>query len=523
MNENVTDQPAGGTGLGVVKGGAAALLLVILGLVLWGVLRPVEREGAQPSGTETTAATGSAEADKEAGGVNAAANNAAQTAQTGSADATSGTAAPQTRSAETVAQEAEEAASAAAPLAQEPTDKLVETVKDPGAEAASGSSATGADMATDGTTAKAARDGKPLAQVQFDALRAAPDGSVTLAGRAEPGAKLDILVDGKVVASTQADGGGSFASLFDLPPADGPRALSLRVTGADGSARDSAETLVLRGQPKTERIASAEESVPSQTPVGPAADGATDSSADATASAADGMAMSGSAATGTDVGTSAGTATTTTTTPATATEVTQSTPTPPAAPLIADADGARLLAPKSDDLVIDTISFGSGEVARSEGRGAPEGTTLSAYLDDTLVAEAQPGADGRWSLDLPGLGTGEHKLRIDAQDATGKVVARAETGFDQPDEILVANAADPTGAQAASVRATGEVGDAVKVVQIVKGNTLWAIAREVYGDGFLYVRVFDANRDQIRDPDLIYPGQVFNIPSPETDVSGAAQ
>ncbi|OOY17876.1 hypothetical protein BMI85_02725 [Thioclava sp. DLFJ4-1] len=490
MNENVTDQPVESTGLGAVKGGAVALLLVVLGLVLWGVLRPVEREGAQPSGTDTTAATGSA--------------GAPQTAQQGDGGTTSGTAAPQKQGVETVAQEAEEAASAVAPLAEEPTDKLVETVDGQGAEASAAASVTGTEMGADSTTAKAAADGKPLAQVQFDALRAAPDGSVTLAGRAEPGAKLDILVDGKVVASTQADGAGSFASLFDLPPADGPRALSLRVTGADGNARDSAETLVLRGQPKQERLASAGESATS----GTAADGATDGSASATAPATDGAAM-----TGTDAGASA----------ATGSDAAPSTPTPPAAPLIADADGARLLAPKSDDLVIDTISFGSGEVARSEGRGAPEGTTLSAYLDDTLVAEAQPGADGRWSLSLPGLGTGEHKLRIDAQDASGKVVARAETGFDQPDEILVASAADPTGAQAASVRATGEVGDAVKVVQIVKGNTLWAIAREVYGDGFLYVRVFDANRDQIRDPDLIYPGQVFNIPAPDAQPAEAAQ
>ncbi|OOY10422.1 LysM peptidoglycan-binding domain-containing protein [Thioclava sp. F36-7] len=494
MNENVTDQPVESTGLGAVKGGAVALLLVVLGLVLWGVLRPVEREGTQPSGTDTTAATGSA--------------GAPQATQEGGAETASGTAAPQKQSVETVAQEAEEAASAVAPLAEEPTDKLVETTGETGAKTSATATATGGDTgaatAADGVTAKAAPDGKPLAQVQFDALRAAPDGSVTLAGRAEPGAKLDVLVDGKVVASTQADGGGSFASLFDLPPSDGPRALSLRVTGADGTARDSAETLVLRGQPKQERLASAGESATS----GTAADGATDGSGGATASATDGAAM-----TGTDAGASA----------ATASDAAPSTPTPPAAPLIADADGARLLAPKSDDLVIDTISFGSGEVARSEGRGAPEGTTLSAYLDDTLVAEAQPGADGRWSLSLPGLGTGEHKLRIDAQDASGKVVARAETGFDQPDEILVASSADPTGAQAASVRATGEVGDAVKVVQIVKGNTLWAIAREVYGDGFLYVRVFDANRDQIRDPDLIYPGQVFNIPAPDAQPAEAAQ
>jgi nucleoid-associated protein YgaU len=44
------------------------------------------------------------------------------------------------------------------------------------------------------------------------------------------------------------------------------------------------------------------------------------------------------------------------------------------------------------------------------------------------------------------------------------------------------------------------------------GATLWAIAEEKLGDGVLYVAVFEANRDLIRDPDLIYPGQVFRIP-----------
>ncbi|WP_054300936.1 LysM peptidoglycan-binding domain-containing protein, partial [Gemmobacter sp. LW-1] len=49
-------------------------------------------------------------------------------------------------------------------------------------------------------------------------------------------------------------------------------------------------------------------------------------------------------------------------------------------------------------------------------------------------------------------------------------------------------------------------------VTVQPGFTLWRIARENFGDGVLYVKVFDANKDQIRNPDLIYPGQVFLIP-----------
>lgn len=44
------------------------------------------------------------------------------------------------------------------------------------------------------------------------------------------------------------------------------------------------------------------------------------------------------------------------------------------------------------------------------------------------------------------------------------------------------------------------------------GHTLWALAQTRYGDGVKYVQIFDANKDRIRNPDLIYPGQVFVIP-----------
>lgn len=52
-------------------------------------------------------------------------------------------------------------------------------------------------------------------------------------------------------------------------------------------------------------------------------------------------------------------------------------------------------------------------------------------------------------------------------------------------------------------------------VTVQPGHTLWAIARGELGEGILYVQVYEANRDAIRDPDLIYPGQVFTIPSGE--------
>jgi len=54
------------------------------------------------------------------------------------------------------------------------------------------------------------------------------------------------------------------------------------------------------------------------------------------------------------------------------------------------------------------------------------------------------------------------------------------------------------------------LGDAQVVVQ--PGNSLWRIARRAYGGGIKYTIIFEANRSRIRDPNLIYPGQIFSIP-----------
>jgi nucleoid-associated protein YgaU len=57
-------------------------------------------------------------------------------------------------------------------------------------------------------------------------------------------------------------------------------------------------------------------------------------------------------------------------------------------------------------------------------------------------------------------------------------------------------------------------------VIIRKGDTLWEISRRTYGEGQRYTVIYLANGDQIRDPDLIYPAQVFRLP--ETPADGDA-
>ncbi len=445
-------QAAGGGG--AIKGAATALLLLVVIFGLWSVDRP---------DTSTLPDT-STPPDTTPPGPNAAGNTASKAIATASPTPT-----VVTPNANGTAR----AANTGAGVLKDVTtpDRIAETGAagaDPGPVAVAGPIGTemaaregqASDTASGqqpNTDERAAQDAQ--APVRFDALRATADGSVMLAGQVAPGARLQVLLNGQQVAKGQADASGNFATLFDVEPAAQPRALSLKVTGADGVPRESAQSLILRPTVEAE----------------PGDDGAA-----TVAEAAPG-------------------------------------------PVVADASGARDLVPDSnrpdsnrpdsDSLVIDTIRFGAGEAARAEGRGAPERDTLMAYLDNRLVARTRTETDGRWHLDLPELTGGAHRLRIDAADPQGRIVARAEARFDQPDQILVADATMPAQKAAEQVARTGGTGDAVKVVQIVKGNTLWAIARQVYGHGILYVRVFNANRDQIRDPDLIYPGQVFTIPA----------
>lgn len=47
---------------------------------------------------------------------------------------------------------------------------------------------------------------------------------------------------------------------------------------------------------------------------------------------------------------------------------------------------------------------------------------------------------------------------------------------------------------------------------VVKGDSLSKIAKHIYGDAQQWRKIYEANRDQIKNPDLIYPGQTFTIP-----------
>jgi nucleoid-associated protein YgaU len=59
----------------------------------------------------------------------------------------------------------------------------------------------------------------------------------------------------------------------------------------------------------------------------------------------------------------------------------------------------------------------------------------------------------------------------------------------------------------------------MKTYTVKKGDTLSGIARDHLGDAKEYMRIFDANKDQLTDPDKIMPGQVLKIPAMERHLS----
>ena len=174
--------------------------------------------------------------------------------------------------------------------------------------------------------------------------------------------------------------------------------------------------------------------------------------------------------------------------------------------LATDGDDVRVIrsAPPEvmSNVALDTITYDpEGEVVLA-GRAAA-GNFVQVYIDNEPVTTSRIGAEGDWRLDLPEVDTGIYTLRIDETDAEGDVVSRIETPFKREDaETVAAVMADQTSAPGFDI--------ATRTVQ--RGMTLWAIAEEELGEGIRYVAVYEANSDLIRDPDLIYPGQVFRIP-----------
>lgn len=312
----------------------------------------------------------------------------------------------------------------------------------------------------------------------FDAVRVAPDGQGVVAGQSEPGARVAVMAGEEVAADVRADAQGRFVAFLDLPPSAEPRELTLR--GADGG--EGAASVILAPTPGAATgVAGA---APAST--GPEAAPPTGQAGTAEAATAAGSPVQGATAAAAAQG----------------------------PVLLSDAEGVRVLQPalppgaEAEPLsavALDAITYdGSGDVRLAGRAPAAEGGSVRLYLDNRPVAEVALGPDGSWASPLGGTAPGVYTLRVDQIGPDGEVVSRLETPFQREERGALA---------AALAEAAG--GETIAVRTVQPGNTLWAIARDRYGEPLMYVRVFEMNRDRIRDPDLIYPGQVFVLPETE--------
>lgn len=300
---------------------------------------------------------------------------------------------------------------------------------------------------------------------RFDVVRVTPQGEAVIAGRAEPGSTVTVMDGGRVLGSTQADSRGEWVFLPAEPLPPGARELSLRENPAGGGAPRLSDRVVVLVTPEPGKDLAGR---PAEEPTAPLA----------LSAPRDGVGGS---------------------------QVLQAPAPPPPSAASAAAAAApaetvpteTLPPPPPGGVSVETLDYDDkGQVAVG-GRSKPGGA-VQLYLDNVLVGRAHTDPEGRWRLspDRP-VDPGVYQLRADQVNEAGKVTARAEL----PVQVSKAPPDFPR--------------DANIVVQ--PGNSLWRLARRTYGDGFLYTEIYQANREQIRDPDLIYPGQIFALPNKGKD------
>ena len=144
-------------------------------------------------------------------------------------------------------------------------------------------------------------------------------------------------------------------------------------------------------------------------------------------------------------------------------------------------------------LSLDTVDYNETGQLIISGRATPESTVI-VYLNNLVTGKSVVDKNGSWRMRpdsrvQPGLYT----LRADQVALSGKVLSRISMPFSRAEPI-------------------NEIPSEPFVI-VQPGNSLWRIARKTFGSGFGFTTIYEANKEQIKDPDLIFPGQVFVLPS----------
>ena len=154
--------------------------------------------------------------------------------------------------------------------------------------------------------------------------------------------------------------------------------------------------------------------------------------------------------------------------------------------------------PALGPLALETIDYDDSGSIIFSGRAEP-GRVVQLFAGGQPVGQTTADAAGRWSM-TASMAPGLYTLLVVQLDEAGRPAYAIEVPFERarPDEVALRD---------------GKV-----VVQ--PGNSLWRISRRVYGRGAQYTVIYEANADQIRDPELIYPGQIFSLPDAAEEPEG---
>ena len=277
-----------------------------------------------------------------------------------------------------------------------------------------------------------------LVRPSFDIVRVERDGRAVVAGRAAPGAEVELRAGDRVLDRVRASARGEWVAIPPEPLAAGGQELTVAARSA--------------GSPVIEADQVAVVAVPEPAPPEPAA---------GPEAAGEAVAM--------------------------------------LLPRDGRGSGRILQAPGrisgDGELALLVLDYDDAGRIRLTGE-APPGAPVRIYVDNQPSSEVVVEPSGRWSATLEHrLAPGDYMLRLDQLGGEGRPVARLETPFTRVSQPPVAGEAE------------------VDYVIVQPGNSLWRIARRLFGAGFKYVHIYDANQAQIRDPDLIYPGQVFEVPA----------
>jgi nucleoid-associated protein YgaU len=327
----------------------------------------------------------------------------------------------------------------------------------------------------------------------FDILRVEKDGSTVIAGRAEPGAKIEIVDGDKVIASADADVSGDFAAVLENPLAAGDHSIVLKATSKDGKSTTSEEVatvsvpkdasgellamvtkpgeaskIITAPEVKDTEVAANKGVTPDASKQNKTADGAAtaaDPAKTQETAKADVTKIEEAAKTSTDAAadTAAKVAVETPDLPASSSDIAS---TPPTVSQDDAADKAEeQQTAKADQATPDTSAATSADSTTQADQkqpvGAPEvmvsavelegdrifiagntrpGVTVRLYADDQVVAEAKTDADGRFVADgTIKLAVGNHTIRADVLSGDGsKVDLRASVPFFRPEGDLAA-------------------------------------------------------------------------------------